>query len=115
MSRTTREDARGLTARAKLVALRTIGKHVDVLAPLMVAGCTSLGAVRLAKSLSAEFSMDLPATLVFDHPTLGAIVHLVAGMDSLENSITNFKYSATSSSETGCVVTGMYSTGLRNL
>jgi acyl carrier protein len=41
--------------------------------PLLDAGMDSLGAVELQRRLSEEFSLSLPATLVFDYPSIAAI------------------------------------------
>jgi acyl carrier protein len=41
--------------------------------PLMDAGVDSLSAVSLRNELSKRLSMQLPATLVLDYPTLAAI------------------------------------------
>jgi acyl carrier protein len=42
--------------------------------PLMEAGLDSLGSVELRNSLEAKLSVQLPPTLVFDYPSLSAIV-----------------------------------------
>ena len=47
-------------------------------APLMAAGVDSLGATEFQKALSADLSVELPATLLFDHPSVSAIVEFVA-------------------------------------
>jgi hypothetical protein len=43
-------------------------------APLMDCGLDSLGAVEFRSSLEAHLSVQLPPTLVFDYPSLSAIV-----------------------------------------
>ncbi len=46
---------------------------------LVQAGLDSLGAVELRNAISAEFGTDLPATAIFDYPTLSALAdHLIA-------------------------------------
>ena len=46
----------------------------------MTAGIDSLGATELQKTLGADLSLDLPATLLFDHPSVAAIVEFVESM-----------------------------------
>ena len=41
--------------------------------PLMEAGIDSLGTVELRNSLNDIFGLNLPATLLFDHPTIGQL------------------------------------------
>jgi len=45
------------------------GEHIDADAPLLESGLDSVGAVELGDQLQQPTGEDLPATLVFDHPT----------------------------------------------
>ena len=50
--------------------------------PLMEAGLDSLGAVELRTSLEAAFSMELPATVTFDYPSITALAKYIAGQQT---------------------------------
>jgi acyl transferase domain-containing protein/acyl carrier protein len=50
-----------------------LGSTVDAEEPLMDAGLDSLGAVELRNGLSKSVGMELPGTLMFDYPSVGAL------------------------------------------
>jgi len=50
-----------------------LGRAVDVDVPLMEAGLDSLGTVELKNALESTCGIELPSTLVFDYPTVGAL------------------------------------------
>jgi acyl carrier protein len=57
---------------ATLTALteQLVGSVLDPNTPLMQAGLDSIAAVELRNSVSQQFGVALPATVVFDYPTL---------------------------------------------
>ena len=54
-----------------------LGFQVPPAAPLMAAGLDSLASVELTNALQAKLGMQLPPTLVFDYPTIQAMVEFV--------------------------------------
>ena len=61
------------------MAESVLGSAVGAQEPLMQAGLDSLGAVELRNALSARLGLQLPATLVLDHPTPQALADCIAG------------------------------------
>ena len=59
-----------------------LGTEVEIDMPLMAAGIDSLGATELQRELGETLSAELPATLLFDHPSIEGIASLLASMDT---------------------------------
>ena len=71
-----RSNVRGVVLEA---ALETLGTSVETSAPLMSAGLDSLASTELVGALASGLSADMSPTMLFDHPTLDAIVACLAG------------------------------------
>ena len=54
-----------------------LGSAIGADQPLMAAGLDSLGATELQQGLADRVGLELPATLVFDYPTVNAIAEFV--------------------------------------
>lgn len=48
--------------------------------PLMESGLDSLGSVELRNSLASQFSVELPATVTLDYPTISALAAFIASL-----------------------------------
>ena len=46
---------------------------------LMAAGLDSIAATELSRMLGERFEIELPSTLLFDHPTASSMVRLISG------------------------------------
>lgn len=67
-----------LLSELQSMAAGVLGTEVPPNQPLMEAGLDSLAAVELRNSIAARYQLDLPATLVFDHPTIAALAAFLA-------------------------------------
>ena len=56
-----------------------LGNPVGPDDPLMAAGLDSLGATELQQNLADTLGLELPSTLVFDYPTVGAMAEFLGG------------------------------------
>ncbi|KAK7241741.1 hypothetical protein SO694_00152034 [Aureococcus anophagefferens] len=66
-------DAGRFAHAAAATAAALVGTLLPADASLMSAGLDSIGATDLAQSLGNVLSVDMPSTLVFDHPSIAAI------------------------------------------
>ena len=72
-------SASDFSADLQQIVQSIVGAAVAHDQPFMEAGVDSLGAVELRNGISAKFGMaDLPATLVFDYPTISALAQYLA-------------------------------------
>ena len=53
------------------------GTEVAADTPLMAAGIDSLGATEIQQALGESLSAELPATILFDHPSINGIASLI--------------------------------------
>ena len=67
------------------VVAQVVGMEIDGEVPLMEAGLTSLSALKLGRALKSRLSTDLPATLVFDHPSLSSVTSLILSNELSED------------------------------
>nr|BAU61515.1 actin related protein2 [Parachlorella kessleri] len=76
-----------LEAQISEIIQSVLGHAVAGDQPLMEAGLDSLATVELRSTLSREFGLDLPPTLLFDYPTVAGLATYLAGVtDNLDDS-----------------------------
>ena len=68
-----------IAGRVASIVNDAVGRPLDAKEPLLDAGLDSLGAVELRSRLNDEFAVQLPSTVVFDHPSVYALAEAVAG------------------------------------
>ena len=61
---------------------QSVGNDVTKDTPLMDAGVDSLAASELVQQFSGEFSVELSATLLFDHPSVASISSFLASFQA---------------------------------
>ena len=61
-----------------MAVLEVHGTAVAGDAPLMSAGLDSIAATELANVLAERLGTELPQTVLFDHPTIGAVASFAA-------------------------------------
>ena len=70
--------------------LEVLGTKVTVDMPLMSAGLDSIAVTDLVNVLSKRFEIELPPTLLFDHPTIDSVathITTLLPMEILEKSV----------------------------
>jgi 3-oxoacyl-(acyl-carrier-protein) synthase/acyl carrier protein len=72
-------DAAALAEEIGRVVAGMLGADVSGGQPLMEAGLDSLAAVELRNELGARFAVSMPATVMFDYPTVDALAGFIAG------------------------------------
>jgi acyl carrier protein len=84
-------DKEQVASRLQGIVQSLFGLQVSSTQPLMEAGLDSLSAAELQNAVKSAFSADLPATVMFDYPTLDALASYVAAQLSTP-SITGTPY-----------------------
>lgn len=69
----------GISQEVAKVLMHEPGTLIDPAQPLLDLGVDSLVAVELTQSLASATAQDLPATLVFDYPTVGDLADFLEG------------------------------------
>lgn len=69
------------------LARAILGCDLDPSMPLTQAGFDSLASVEFSQAISGAFSLALPATLVYDYPTLNAVAAYVARSSMQEQEV----------------------------
>lgn len=61
-----------------------LGTSISKETPLVSAGLDSISATELTRVLSEQLGVDLPATLLFDHPTMSTVAAFVEMSTNVE-------------------------------
>ncbi|CAH0367048.1 unnamed protein product [Pelagomonas calceolata] len=73
VSHRTMQNASAVIDTTSAAVLEVLGTKVTVDTPLMSAGLDSIAVTDLVNVLSKRFEIELPPTLLFDHPTIGSV------------------------------------------
>lgn len=68
------KDPQNMRTIVKNCIYNIVKEDLNDSSPLLAAGLTSTGAVHLVSQLEEQLGYEIPGTLVFDHPTIDAIV-----------------------------------------
>lgn len=79
----TRVDMAHVSSKLREIMQNLFGLDVAPSQPLMEAGLDSLSAAELQNAIATAFSTELPATVMFDYPTLEALAGYVTERTSL--------------------------------
>ena len=77
-------DAAAVASEVAQIVAGMLGAEVAPTQPLMEAGLDSLAAVELRTELGSRFGVELPATAMFDYPTISALAGFIAAASSTE-------------------------------
>ncbi len=55
-----------------------LGAEISIATPLMEAGLDSIGAVEMRNAVNDKYGIELPATIMFDYPTIGDLAQYLA-------------------------------------
>ena len=55
-----------------------LGTEISTATPLMEAGLDSIGAVEMRNAVNDRYGIELPATIMFDYPTIGDLAQYLA-------------------------------------
>ena len=60
--------------------LHDLGTLIAAETPLMVAGLDSIAATELSRMVGERIEMELPSTLLFDHPTASSMARFITNV-----------------------------------
>lgn len=74
-----------VVSQLKEIVSGILGGAVAEDQPLMEAGLDSLAAVELRNTVGAKFGVELPATVIFDYPSIRALAQHLTEQGSVQN------------------------------